>query len=139
MRGAHLQHHAGVEHVLRGRPEMDVFTKVALALRLQRLQCRHQRMFDAADFRAYRLDVYLRDLGGGDDFIRRCLRNDAQRRLFDCQRRFEFIPGAHAVFVVENRATLVAAPQVLNQCIVKNSAGHQILSSMCRPRTRSSR
>ena len=103
MRVLDLQHRAGVEHVLRRRPEMDVFAVFRLAQILHGFQRGHQRMLDAADLGGDRLDVDVRDFRFRRDFVRRGAGDDAERGLLQRQRRFEVVPFLHAVRVAEYR------------------------------------
>ena len=123
MRVLDLQHGGGIEHVLRGGSEVYVFAEFGLAQLLHCFQRRHQRMLDAADFGGDRFDVdvlgfgFRRDLVGG-------LRNDAELGLLERERGFEVVPFLHAVAVVEDRPEFVAAPQVLDQCVVEYAGCH---------------
>ena len=125
-----LQHDAGVEHVLRGGAEMQIFAVVAIADRLQGAQRRYQRMLGAADvsgdgFEIDQADLRLAgDLGGGGP------RNDAELGLRQRERGLVVIPCLHAVLVVEDRAQLVGAPHVLEQGRVENAGWHGSLPEL---------
>ena len=115
MRVLDLQHDAGIEHILGGRAEVEILAVVAVADRLQRAQRRHQRVLDAADLGGDRLEVDIADLGLAGDLGCGDLRNDAELGLRQRQRRLVVVPFLHAVRVVEDRAQLLGAPQVLEQ------------------------
>lgn len=130
MRVLQLQHGRGVEHVLRGGAEVHILAKLGLAHRLQRAQRRHQRVFDAPDLRADRLEVHVLHPGLCRDLLRRRARDDAQFRLLERQRRLVVVPLLHAVAVAENRAQLLRAPDVLEQRVVENAGCHFFLKSV---------
>ena len=104
VRALDLQHGAGVEHVLRGRAEMQVFAVVADAHRLQRPQRRHKGMLDAAHLGGDRFQIDVADFGLAGDLVGRGLWNDAEFGLRQRQRRFVVEPGLKTRLVIEDRA-----------------------------------
>ncbi len=128
MRVLDLQHGAGVEHVLRGRAEVQIFAVVAVADRLQRAQRRHQRVLDVTHLRGDRLEVDIADLGLAGDLGGGGRRNDAELGLRQRQRRLVVVPFLNAVLVVEDGAQLVGAPQVLEQGRIEDAGRHGSLS-----------
>ena len=86
--GLELQHHAGVQHVLGGRAEMEMDTRRGRRRRpgVERAQRRHQRMLDAADLGGDFIQIDVGDLRLGGDLGRRRLRNDAELGLRQRQR-----------------------------------------------------
>ena len=76
-----LKHHAGVEDVLGGRAEMQIFAVIAGARRLQGAQRRHKRMLDAADLRRHRHEIDVGDTGLGGDLVGGRMWDDAELGL----------------------------------------------------------
>jgi hypothetical protein len=119
-----LQHQAAVEHVLGGRAEVQIFAVAAAAGSLQRAQRRHQRMLDAADFGADRVEVDVGDLGVARDVRGRRLRNDAELGLRQREGGLVVEPLLHAVLVAEDRAQFVGPPGVPEQGGIENTGWH---------------
>ncbi len=123
-----LKHGAGIEHVLGGRPEMEIFAVAVGAHRLELAQRRHQRMVDLADARADHFEVDVPDLGLAGDLVGRRLGDDAELGLRQGESRLEVEPLLDAILVVEDGAERFGAPQVLEEDGIEDAGGHVVFS-----------
>jgi hypothetical protein len=125
VRVLHLEHGRGVEHVLRRGPEVDVFAEIGL--------CTGPDAFSAGISGCLMRRISARDLLDVDLSTSQCSRSlsrpprdDAELRLLERERGLEVVPLLHAGCVAENRAQLVGAPQMLDQCVVEYAGCHGI-------------
>jgi hypothetical protein len=124
MRLLELQHGAGVEHVLGGGPEMEIFAVAVGAHGLQGAQRRHQGMVDLPNARGNRFEVDICHLGLADDLVSRGLGNNTELGLGEREGGFEVEPLLHPVLIVEDRTEGVGAPHMLEKNGIEDAGGH---------------
>ena len=96
-------------------PKWTIFAVIAVADSLQGAQRRHQRMFGAADFCGDDFEIDVCHLGLARDLVGSGLRHDAELGLRQRESGFVDRTRSEPGLVVEDRAQLVGAPDVLEQ------------------------
>ena len=103
---------------------MQIFAVAVGADGLKRPQRRHQGVVAVRTPCSNRLEVHIPDLGLAGDLVGRGLRDDAEVRLGERQGGFEVEPFLDPVLVIEDRAELVGAPQILEQDRIEDPGRH---------------
>ena len=121
---AHLQHGGGVGDVLGGCAPMAVLAELVLAVGVDLVHHRDDRVADLFGLGLELGPVDLRQLAVADDLVGRMLRDHAQRSLHFRQRAFDVQVLRGAVFVRPDAAHLGVAEHVAEDGRVDDGCGH---------------